>query len=518
VLVAPSDWKANLRRAAIVGIGSVLVASWVIVPLVTDSRWAGDVELYRGTFWFDSYGAPQVLSWLATGQIFDAGRLPVVTSLVALGLGLSVYRFRHDERARALVGVFLLSLLLYFGRPTLGPLLSILPGSEDIPFHRYLNGVHLAGILLAGVGLAWLGSQVVRLSRPWIAGWPGVLRAGLPAIAVVALATAFLYPAWTQLADFNQAGGEWIAAQQMQDTTDGLSLSQLLMQARMLGPGRVYAGTKTNWGHQYTIGSVPAYMALENGQFDAIGMWLNTQSLSSDVEVRFDENNAAQYDLFNIRYLVMPSNRAPSVNATLVARDGRHALWQVDSTGYLEVVDTIGPPIIADRGNIGRQSAAFLQSAQLSARQFPTVSFDGAPAADPTVSAGSAPQGSAGSVAIESSAPADGVFSANVTANRPAVVLLKSTYDPGWHAAVDGAEAHTQMIAPSFVGVAVPAGNHVVVFRYVAYSHYPLLLALGVITLLVVGPLRRWLRHPDFTRVRRLDWSWLPHWSSRSYD
>jgi hypothetical protein len=259
-------------------------------------------------------------------------------------------------------------------------------------------------------------------------------------------------------------------------------------------------------------------MALENGQFDAIGMWLNTQSLSSDVEVRFDENNAAQYDLFNIRYLVMPSNRAPSVNATLVARDGRHALWQVDSTGYLEVVDTIGPPIIADRGNIGRQSAAFLQSAQLSARQFPTVSFDGAPAADPTVSAGSAPQGSAGSVAIESSAPADGVFSANVTANRPAVVLLKSTYDPGWHATVDGAEAHTQMIAPSFVGVAVPAGNHVVVFRYVPYSHYPLLLALGVITLLVVGPLRRRLRHPDFTRVRRLDWSWLPHWSSRSYD
>jgi hypothetical protein len=516
VLVAPSDWRANLRRAAIVGIGSVLVASWVIVPLLTDSRWAGDIEFYRGTFWFDSYGAPQVLSWLATGQIFDAGRLPVVTVLLAIGLGVCVYRFRSDERARALIGVFTLSLLLFFGRPTLGPLLSILPGSEDIPFHRYLNGVHLAGILLAGVGLAWLASQVVRLTRSLIAGWPAVPRIVLPGVAALALATAFLYPAWTQLADYNELGAEWIAGQEMQDTADGVALNQVLLQARMQGPGRVYAGTKTNWGHQYTIGSVPVYSVLETSQLDAIGMWLNTQSLSSDVEVRFDDKNPAQYDLFNIRYLVLPANRMPSTSATLIARAGRHALWQVDSTGYLEVVDTIGPPIVADRANIGRQSAAFLQSAQLGARQFPTVSFDGAPAALPTVPPGSQPPGPAGTVGIESSAPADGVFSARVMANRPAVVLLKSTYDPRWQVTVDGVEAKTQMVAPSFVGVAVPEGSHQVTFRYAPYSHYLPLFALGAVTLLVIGPLRRWLRRPDLSWLRRLDWNWIPRWSSHS--
>ena len=40
------------------------------------------------------------------------------------------------------------------------------------------------------------------------------------------------------------------------------------------------------------------------------------------------------------------------------------------------------------------------------------------------------------------------------------------------------------MMAPSMVGVEVPAGRHVVRFEYKSYSHYPLLLTIGVLTLL----------------------------------
>jgi hypothetical protein len=39
------------------------------------------------------------------------------------------------------------------------------------------------------------------------------------------------------------------------------------------------------------------------------------------------------------------------------------------------------------------------------------------------------------------------------------------------------------MMAPSLVGVEVPAGRHVVRFKYKPYSHYPLLLTIGALTL-----------------------------------
>jgi hypothetical protein len=79
-----------------------------------------------------------------------------------------------------------------------------------------------------------------------------------------------------------------------------------------------------------------------------------------------------------------------------------------------------------------------------------------------------------------------------VVANRPAAVLLKATYDPRWTVTVDGFPAKPVMMAPSFVGVDVPLGRHVVRFHYRPYGDYPILLALGGLTLLglIVVPRR----------------------------
>ena len=137
----------------------------MIVPLVTRAAWSGNVQYYKGTFYFDSYGASQVLGWLFTGQLYDSGRFPIVSLLVAVGLGVCVARIRVDTRARALVAVWALSLILYFGRSTLGPLLNLLPGGSDLPLHRYINGVHLAGLMLAGVGAMWLVRLLIARFR-----------------------------------------------------------------------------------------------------------------------------------------------------------------------------------------------------------------------------------------------------------------------------------------------------------------------------------------------------------------
>ncbi|MGH9021141.1 MAG: YfhO family protein, partial [Acidimicrobiales bacterium] len=91
---------------------------------------------------------------------------------------------------------------------------------------------------------------------------------------------------------------------------------------------------------------------------------------------------------------------------------------------------------------------------------------------------------------------------ADVDATRQAVVLLKSTFDPGWTVTVDGHAATTVMLAPAFVGVEVTPGRHVVTFAFRGFRYYPLLYAISALTIaaVVIGEerLRRWAR-----RLRR---------------
>ena len=84
--------------------------SWVVVPLLTGAAYFNLSEFNQNTFWLNSWGAPQVLGWLFTGQIFDSGRFPIVSLLVAFGTVVCVCRFRSDARARALLGLMALSL------------------------------------------------------------------------------------------------------------------------------------------------------------------------------------------------------------------------------------------------------------------------------------------------------------------------------------------------------------------------------------------------------------------------
>jgi hypothetical protein len=480
VVIKPSELFVRLLRCGVVGGGAALIASWVIIPLLSDSRWQLATQYNQGTFWDDSFGAPKVLGWLFTGQIYDEGRLPVVTVLVAVGIAVCAFRFRKDERARALLGAWALSLLLFFGRPTLGSALKVLPGSDDLLFHRFLNGVHMAGIILAGVGASWLASLVIQEGRRRL---PRV-GVAVAAVGVAGIGLLALLPAWTGVGTYDMQHAPLQLHQQLADATDGADLQVLIDQVKLQGGGRVYAGSPGNWGAQYDIGFVPVFNVLENQDIDAIGFYLRTSSLMADDEVLFDERNPAQYDLFNIKYLILPADRPPAVSARLLASQGRHTLWQVATSGYLEVVDTVAPPIVANRRNIGKQTAAFVASSQLANHQYPTVAFAGDPAAQPSLTSAPVTPSEAGTVESQSSRPMDGSFRGIIDANRQAVVLLKASYDPGWKLTVDGVDVKTQMIAPALVGGLVSPGRHTILFQYVRYPYYPELLVLGLITLL----------------------------------
>ena len=100
----------------------------------------------------------------------------------------------------------------------------------------------------------------------------------------------------------------------------------------------------------------------------------------------------------------------------------------------------------------------------------------------------------------------DGRFTGQVQAVRPAWVMLKESYHKRWTATVDGVAVKPQMLAPSYVGVPVTAGTHLVVFKYRSSSAYPALFVFGALVLvaLVVAPvLWRRYRRPRGTSRRR---------------
>jgi len=477
VLIVPKELLRRLGRAALVGIGGALAAAWVVVPLLLDSKWSARTEYNVGTFWADSHGGRQVMEWLFTGELFDHGRWAVVSLLVGIGAVVCGFRFVRDERARAILCFTILGILLFCGRDTIGFAIDLVPGGKDLLLHRFIIPVHLGGLLLAGIGLSWLGQGAyarIRDRRP---------KASHVAVvgALMLAALVLLFPAWRERATFNAQGAGWINTQRESDRTGGRDFTALAERANELGGGRVYAGSASA-GSEYAVGFVRGYAYLLDADVDGVGFTLRTLGISDDVETRFDATNPDHYDLYNVRYVILPAAIEPPVEATLIETRGGWKLWEVPTTGYLRAVDTT-PAITADRTNLGQRVESFLASPAPAEGRIPVIAFGGDAAANPTTGLGVEPSGSAGDMTLQYQQPDDGIFGGTVDANRRAVVMLKASYHPRWTVTVDGEPAETQMIAPSFAGVEVPAGRHVVEFRYEPYPDYWLLFLVGVLTL-----------------------------------
>jgi hypothetical protein len=488
VVARPTQLFRRIGRAALVAAGSLLIAAWVVVPLLLDRAYTIQDEFSRGKVFYDSFGAKQIVAWMATGQLVDRNRFPVLSFLAALGLVVCAVRWRRDERVRVVVGLGLLSLLLFFGRSTLGPALRLLPGSGDLFLRRYVFGVHLAGLYLLGIGAAWIGGVIVRRLRRRSVR----LSRAVPALAVALVLV--LAPAWVERVGWAAQGNEWIREQEEVDAADGADVAALVDIARDRGPGRIYAGSRSNWGARYRVGQVPLYAMLLNLDAEGIGFTRPTWSLASPFEFRFQDRRLAHLDVFDVRYVIQPTDREAPVGGELVTERGAHALWEIAVDGPIELVDVAGV-IDADREDLGERVEAWWYSEGPADGVHPAIAFPGVavPSDVDRVVGGSAdpPDEPPGTVVRASASLADGVASATVDVARRSAVILKASFDNRWRVTVDGVEVEPQMIAPALVGRVVEPGRHEVRFEYAPFPRYDLLLALGVVGFAALLALQR---------------------------
>src|SRR5262249_49243427 len=158
-----------------------------------------------------------------------------------------------------------------------GPVINRLPGGTNILLHRYIIGVHLAGMLLAGVGAVFAVKLAGRAGRALLR-----FRAGaIVTVAVICvLAAAVLYPVMLNRKHYADNNRYFPGTQLAADHSYGRDVFDLIDIAKARGDGRVYAGASNNWGSQTKVDQVPLYQLPAQRDADSLGFYLRMNSLS----------------------------------------------------------------------------------------------------------------------------------------------------------------------------------------------------------------------------------------------
>jgi hypothetical protein len=449
VLPDETPRAVRIRRLAVVGVIAAVLSAFLLMGILQDGALINRSRLEPAEK-YDSYGAQKVLTWLVTGQILDHDRIPVLSLLMLGGVAMIVWRWRKQGKAPR-NQTFLLAggaffLLLLFGRPTWGGLLTLLGATRDLHLHRVLGAVQIFGVLLAAIALAALWRETAR--RWHFAG-------------SAALTLLLLFPMMHERNTFIQThlGQGQVTYDAVQ--REGATLDAAIAAATQRG-GRLFAGLSDGWGVHMTLGRTPVYAYLMTRLIPNVSVAYNVAALPSDLVPKFDQIHPLAYKIFNIRSVIAPRVVPPDF-LTLVGDFGNYRVLAAPGEGYFGLVDVVAAAA-ADRDNFYEYCEPWMRSAWAANDRYIWLDFFGdAPKDLPRVTPGyfpevTVPAGPPGQVRNERQTGQ--IYEADLDVSRSASVLFRMTYHPMWKVTVDGQPVHTEMVTPGFLAASVPAGQH----------------------------------------------------------
>ena len=277
----------RFRRLTLLLLLVVAVTSYFLVPFFLDLRFFNSSELIDPRN-YDSHGHSAVFKGLFEGDLFDFNRFPSLTILVFAGFAICLLRWRR-ELYLIPVAVFLIWLMLYFGRPTWGSLTNVLPFSQNILMFRFIGGVHLGGILLMAVALGASWRWAVSRGNMWYS------------VAALVLTLAILLPVYIERRSSLEDNVHRLVQCQQQETTEDQDVTALFEEIKRLPKGRVYVGrflySESHWGSNYRAGCTLIQSRDLAEGLDAVAALFHRYSLTSDVLDDFDETRLEQYNL-----------------------------------------------------------------------------------------------------------------------------------------------------------------------------------------------------------------------------
>jgi hypothetical protein len=439
----------RVLRFSAVGALAGVIAAFMWVPFFAQAGYL-NVSPYLDRTKYDSFGAPTILGWLASGDLLDHGRLPVLTALLAAGIVAALV-----TRTRLLVltlVLFLLWLVLYSGRPTLGPLADLLPLHEGLLLHRFIGGVDLFAILLIGAGGAYL--------------WE-VARAEISPrrFAAVAAATAIVFvPVLAERWSYYGDNAKWMRTTQAAVDTD-TDAKIVLVALAAQPPGRAYAGLRNNWGETLDFGipfrSVRFYNLLAFDRTDAVAPPYRGASINSDLLFDFNDRDPAEYRLFDVEYVIAPPSAALAAGVTTIVATPKYVLYRAPGGGYAEYAAVAAGESAPSQTDLFERARAWLRGGGATSWQFARYLYR-----QPSATASPAPVADCPRPTIAYQRAQPSRFDVLASCAEDSAMVLKVTYHPNWHVTVDGREVATFMVSPSYLAFALPAGQHFIVAEY----------------------------------------------------
>lgn len=471
--VTRANAAARVGRLAAVGGITAAATSYMWLPFFMNAAYI-NVTPYLDRAKYDSFGAGPILSWLASGDLLDHGRLPVLTLLLAAGVICSVVtRARLPLLALSLFGLWL---VLYFGRPTLGVLIELLPLNDSLFLHRLVGGVDIFAILLMGTGGAWLW-DLLRTST------------SRGRLMVMGLATLVLFaPALAERWSYYAQNAQWM--QQTEAALDADTDARTILAALGQQPqGRVYAGLPANWGKSLDFGipfnSVRFYNLLADRGLDAVAPPNQSLSLNADMLWEFNDQDLSHYRLFNVDYVIAPSALALPPELRVLATTSKYVLYVAPGRGYAEYAAIVRSEAPSTQADLFARGLAWLRGGEAARWAFTRYDYGTAAATDVPLPIPDCPTGR---IAYERVQPAR--FEVLARCETASAMVIKVTYHPNWRVTVDGAEASTFMASPSLLAFSLPAGEHFIVAEYRSTPIKAPLLVLGAVVLSVAIGLR----------------------------
>ncbi|HYR43401.1 MAG TPA: glycosyltransferase family 39 protein, partial [Terriglobia bacterium] len=474
----------RLVRFTVLGATSFAVAAFQLIPMLLDG-WLINHSRWESQWKWDSFGPSYVFKSLLQGDLFDFGRLPVLSLLGLLGAIVCVLKMRKNapkdtgadpdtppETYRFFLAGGLLWLLLFCGRSAWGVLFTIL-GADKLQLHRVLGGVHAFAFFLIGIGLGTLWRWCVN-SR---------FRYRYAAAAV--LSAAILFPALRERGVFLQQNAEWSEANLAALRTEENDIKQVVSSVSA-GPDRAYSGMAATWGGQFKVGSVPFFAIMSTQHIPAVAFLYHAMALTSDLMIWFDDANPAHYRLFNVATVVAPDSQAVAPFLTAKSSAGRFRVYQAPSNGYFDVVRVPYAARIYPE-NFYDVNYAWLKSNWVSRLNHVLLDVDGKTGLDlPRLGYGQPlPEVDQANPGFVAGQKRNGeTYEATVQLQQPGYLLFKMTYHPRWTALVDGNPQTPVMLTPGFTGVQLNAGRHKVEFRYQPGWSKAVLIIFGLFVLL----------------------------------
>ncbi len=452
VLAAPmSELAGRVGRGLIIAAIAGVLSLGFLLPFVADLGALPHVAFLEPEL-LRSLGARRILERLFRGGFFDGSWLPLLTALVLAGAGLGL---RRGGVERALALAFVAFVLLLFGRETWGLWMDSLPLIGRFHDPRYVPGLALVGMPLAGIALEWgwlrvegrkhevlmaavvlglLGGLQIQRSKQERRTWrsedgealAAELAAGIPTGLRVALGTPDPDVGRSSMLSLLRRQGVWTVGRNLHHYVATYDLS--LLWWRWVAGEAPTVDRKLAPGDLHLFG-VDALLLPPGRDRPPIGLapspWQRAQLAGGWSAVS------------------SPAPTSRLVRSDLHLRTATPSLFGADVEWFLQ-----GQHLRGQHPSVGPQPAAAGQrEADPEAR-------------DPGVFAGLGVAGPLGKL-TGLQARSDGGLDVGVQVDREgAWLLFDRSWHPGWRVSVDGSPSSFRRLLPGSVGVPLPPGQH----------------------------------------------------------